>query len=224
MLLRVGICAIAAIMMLVFTRGWDPPFRYRLNQVPDRSIVASVDFEQPDQAATAEARTLARRADGSTRYDQDPAPLEQLRAELRLEIGKLLAADTWEEVNPDVWQQFQPPLAEGTPDPTDEERAEQFQRLKESLATETALETFDTKIAEAMAPLEEWGLLEELPKEHDGDKEKNFYPHPRRRRFLRRGCPQRARCVDQERYALSCSSRSTRSSRRWNSPSRSSPG
>ena len=174
--------------MLVFTRGWDPPFRYRLNQVPDRSIVASVDFEQPDQAATAEARTLARRLTVAV-YDQDPAPLEQLRAELRLEIGKLLAADTWEEVNPDVWQQFQPPLAEGTPDPTDEERAEQFQRLKESLATETALETFDTKIAEAMAPLEEWGLLEELPKEHDGNIEKIFVRTRERRRLLRRGRP-----------------------------------
>jgi cyclic-di-AMP phosphodiesterase PgpH len=172
-LLRVGICAIAAILMLVFTRGWDPPFRYRLNQVPDRSIIASVDFDQPDQAATDDARKQARRLTVAV-YDQDPAPLKQLRAELRLELSKLLAADTWEEVNPDLWQKFQPPLAEGTPDPTDEERAEQFQRLKESLATEAALETFDTKIAEAMAPLEEWGLLEELPKEHDGDKEKIF--------------------------------------------------
>jgi putative nucleotidyltransferase with HDIG domain len=172
-LLRIGICAIAAILMLFFTRGWDPPFRYRLNQVPDRSIVASIDFEQPDQVATAEARKQARELTVAV-YDQDPASLAQLRAELRLELDKLLTADTFDAVNPDLWQQFQPPLAEGTPDPTDEERAEQFERLKESLATETALETFDTKIAEAMAPLEEWGLLEELPKEHNGDKEKIF--------------------------------------------------
>ncbi len=172
-LLRLAICALAAILMLIFTRGWDPPFRYRLNEVPERNIVASVDFEQPDQAATAEARTLSRRLTVAV-YDQDPAPLEQLRAQLRLEIGKLLTAETWEDVDPELWQQFQPPLAEGTPDPTDEERAEQFKRLKESLATETALDAFNTKVAESMAPLEEWGLLEELPKEHDGNLEKIF--------------------------------------------------
>ena len=172
-LLRLAICALAAILMLIFTRGWDPPFRYRLNEVPERNLVASVDFEQPDQAATAEARTQARKLTVAV-YDQDPAPLEQLRAQLRLEIGKLLAAETWEEVDPGLWQQFQPPLADGTPDPTDEERAEQFKRLKESLATESALEMFNTKIGEAMAPLEEWGLLEELPNEHDGNLEKLF--------------------------------------------------
>lgn len=172
-LLRVGICAIAALLMLVLTQGWDPPFRYRLNQVPDRSIVASVDFEQPDLVATADARKQARQLTVAV-YDQDPAPLQQLRAELRLEIGKLLAAESWEEVPKNVWNQFQPTLADGTPDPTEEEQAQKFQRLKEALATEAALETFDTKIAEAMAPLEEWGLLKELPKEHDGDKEKIF--------------------------------------------------
>jgi putative nucleotidyltransferase with HDIG domain len=172
-LLRLAICALAAILMLIFTRGWDPPFRYRLNEVPERNVVASVDFEQPDQAATAEARTLARRLTVAV-YDQDPAPLEQLRAELKLEIGKLLVAETWEDVDPDLWHQFQPRLAEGTPDPTDKEQAEQFKRLKESLATETALDAFYTKVAEAMAPLEEWGLLDELPKDHDANLEKIF--------------------------------------------------
>ncbi len=172
-LLRLAICTLAAILMMIFTRGWDPPFRYRFNDVPERNIVASVDFEQPDQAATAEARTLARRLTVAV-YDQDPAPLEQLRAQLKLEIGKLLTAEAWEDVDPDLWQQFQPPLAEGTPDPTDEERAEQFKRLKDSLATETALDVFNTKVAEAMGPLEEWGLLDELPKEHDGNLEKIF--------------------------------------------------
>ena len=86
----------------------------------------------------------------------------------------MLAAETWEDVDPDLWQQFQPPLAEGTPDPTSEEQAEQFKRLKESFATEADLETFNTKIAEVMAPLEQWGLLEALPKEHNGNLEKIF--------------------------------------------------
>jgi cyclic-di-AMP phosphodiesterase PgpH len=172
-LLRLALCALAAVVLLIFTRGWDPPFPYRLNEVPARDIIASVNFEQPDQAATDEARKQARKLTVAV-YDQDPAPLEQLRAKLRLELGKLLTAETWDEVDPELWQQFQPELAEGTPDPTEEERAEQFKRLKESLATEAAVETLITKIAEAMAPLEQWGLLEALPKEHNGNLEKIF--------------------------------------------------
>ncbi len=172
-LLRIAICTLAAVLLLIVSRGWDPPFSFRLNEVPDRDIVASVDFEQPDQAATDEARTLAKRLTVAV-YDQDPAPLEQLRAELRLDIGKLITAETWEEVDPNLWLKFQPDLADGTPDPTEEERAEQFKRMKEALATEGAIETLMTKIAEAMAPLEQWGLLNELPKEHNGNLEKIF--------------------------------------------------
>jgi putative nucleotidyltransferase with HDIG domain len=172
-LLRIGLCALTAIILLIVTRGWDPPFRYRLNEVPDRNIVASVDFEQPDLAATEDAREQARKLTVAV-FDQDPAPLEQLRAELKLDIAKLLTAETWEDVDPQLWQQFQPPLAEGTPDPTTEDQAEQFKRLKESLATEEDLETFNTKIVEVMAPLEQWGLLEELPKDQEINKEKIF--------------------------------------------------
>ena len=57
---------------------------------------------------------------------------------------------------------------------TPEEQAEQFQRFRESFASENALEDFSTKLIEVMKPLEQWGLLEELPKEHDGNLEKIF--------------------------------------------------
>lgn len=172
-LLRIGLCALTALILLIVTRGWDPPFRYRLNEVPDRNVVASVDFEQPDLAATAEAREQARKLTVAV-FDQDPAPLEQLRAQLKLDLAKLLSAETWEDVDPELWKQFQPPLADGTPDPTNEEQAEQFKRLKESLATEADLETFNTKIVEVMAPLEQWGLLKELPKDQEINKQKIF--------------------------------------------------
>ncbi len=172
-LLRLALCAMVAVLLLVVTRGWDPPFRYRLNDVPERDIVASVNFEQPDLEATKEARTRARRLTVAV-YDQDPAPLEQLRAELRLEIAKLLAAETFDKVDPKLWASFQPPLAEGTPDPTPEDQAEQFRRFRETLAPEGELESFSAKMAEVMKPLEQWGLLEELPKEHDANLEKIF--------------------------------------------------
>ncbi len=172
-LLRLALCLIAAILLLIFTSGWDPPFRYRLNETPERDIVARVDFAQTDIEATKDARTRARRLTVAV-YDQDPAPLAQLRAQLRLEISKLLTAEKFAAVDQELWKTFQPLLADGTPDPTPQEQEEQFQRFRASFDGENALETFGEKVTEAMAPLEQWGLLDELPKEHDGNLEKIF--------------------------------------------------
>jgi len=169
-LLRLAMCAIMALFLLVFTRGWDPPFNYRVKQIPARDIVASVDFELIDMEATEQARDRARRL-ALAMYDQDTAPLEQLRAQLSSEITKLLAAESLGDVDVVAWEAFQPKLALGTPDPTDEERAAQFQRFREAFAEENALETFSEQLAEVMKPFEQWGLLESLPPEH---KDLNF--------------------------------------------------
>ena len=169
-LLRLGMCAVVAIFLLVFTRGWDPPFNYRVNQIPSRDIVASVDFEQVDLEATKQARDRARRLAVAV-YDQDPEPLVQLRAQLSSEITKLLAATSFEDADPEAWQDFEPPLAAGTPDPTSDEREAQFKRFRESFAAENALELFSEQLAKVMAPFEQWGLMEALPPEH---KDLNF--------------------------------------------------
>ena len=168
-LLRLALCTLMAVFLLAFTRGWDPPFNYREQQIPARDIVASIDFEQVDVEATAEARDRARRLEMAT-YDQDPEPLVQLRAQLSSEISRLVSAETLDAIE-EQWNQFEPPLAPGTPDPTSEERAAQFERFREAFAEENALETFSKQIEEVMAPFEQWGLLDELPPEH---KDLNF--------------------------------------------------
>lgn len=169
-LLRLALCALTAIILLVVTQGWDPPFVYREGQLPARDIVASVEFEQEDAEATEEARDRARRLAMAV-YAQDAEPLIQLRAQLTSELSKLLSAEKLEEVEQDAWQAFEPQLAPGTPDPTPEERQAQFARFREAFAEENALEVFNEKLAEVMAPFEERGLLEELPAEH---KDLNF--------------------------------------------------
>jgi hypothetical protein len=136
-------------------------------------VIARIDFEQPDPEATNEARIRARKLAFAV-YDQDPEPLIQLRAQLRSEIGKLLAAETFEQVDADLWEAFQAPLAPGTPVPTEEERRGQFQRFREAFAEENALDEFNAKIEEVMKPLEQWGLLEALTAEHDANFEKIF--------------------------------------------------
>jgi hypothetical protein len=86
-LLRLALCGAAALFLWAFTRGWDPPFSYRLGEEPSRNIVARVDFEQLDEVATETERERARRS-AIAEYDQDPEPLVQLRGKLRIEIGK----------------------------------------------------------------------------------------------------------------------------------------
>ncbi len=172
-LLRLALCSLLALFLLVFTKGWDPPFNYRLGQVPKRDIVARVDFQQPDEKATEEAREKARQVAIAV-YDQDPKPLTQLRAQLKLDVSKLLATENYADLDLDLWQQFQPPLAEGTPDPTEEERQEQFQRFRDAFTEDNGFEKFCEQLDAAMTPLEQWGLLKELPPEHDANVEKIF--------------------------------------------------
>ncbi|HCK42012.1 MAG TPA: hypothetical protein DHW22_10300, partial [Planctomycetaceae bacterium] len=140
-LLRLALCALVAVFLWAFTYGWEPPFRYQLGEIPQRDIVARVDFDQIDDAATEEAENRARRLAKAT-YNQDAQQLVQLRAQLRSEISKLLTAEKLEDVDAELWKEFQPPLAAATPDPTAEEQQEQFARFRESFAVENAVEVF----------------------------------------------------------------------------------
>jgi cyclic-di-AMP phosphodiesterase PgpH len=170
-LLRLGLCAATAIFLSIFTRSWDPPFRGRVGEIPPRDIVARVNFEQPDLEATREARSQARKLAVGV-YDQDPKPLEQLRAQLRSEIGKLLAAESFAAADRSLWNSFKPPAAEGTPELTPEEEAQRFVRLREALSGENALEQFSESLADAMAPLEQWGVLAPLPSDYGANFER----------------------------------------------------
>jgi putative nucleotidyltransferase with HDIG domain len=170
-LLRLAMCTAAAIFLWAFTKAWDPPFGHRLGEVPHRNVIAHVDFEQPDPAATNKARDEARRF-ALGEYDQNPEPLVQLRGQLISDIGKVLQAKTLAEVDQTLWKEFQPPLAAGTPDPTPEEQAAQFDRFREAFAGEKAMDAFSEGLEEVMAPYEQRGLLKELPVEAQANTEK----------------------------------------------------
>ncbi|MEQ8838031.1 MAG: HDIG domain-containing protein, partial [Lacipirellulaceae bacterium] len=170
-LLRIGLAAGAALFFWAFTQSWDPPFEYQKGENPQRDLVARTDFEQLDEKATEEAKEKARKLAVAI-FNQDPAPLEQMRAQLVGEITKLLAAKSWEEVDSNLWAEFQPPLAPGTPDPTDEQRVAQFERFQEAFSEEGAIDKFAEELAAVMAPFEQWGLLEPLPAEWDANFEK----------------------------------------------------
>jgi putative nucleotidyltransferase with HDIG domain len=165
-LLRLALCGVVAIFLWAFTRGWDPPFSYRQDDVVRRAIVARVDFKEFDPDATEQNRLRARR-DTPAVYVQDPELLVQLRARLRTDINALLTAKTLEEADAAVWAKFQPKRAANTPEPTVEKQQEQFQEFREAFAAENALETFSEQVARAAKPFEERGLLASLPAQHD---------------------------------------------------------
>jgi putative nucleotidyltransferase with HDIG domain len=168
-LIRLGLCALTALLLWAITQGWAPPLPYRLGDVPARDIVARTQFEREDPEATRKAREQARSL-AIAIYDQDPAQLEQLRAKLENAVTQLVAAKSLAEVDP-LWNAFALPLAEGTPEPTAEERAAQYESFKQALSAEGALDEFKRSLGQALSPIVQKGLLQELPPEHDANVE-----------------------------------------------------
>jgi putative nucleotidyltransferase with HDIG domain len=168
-LVRLALCAITAVLLWGVTRGWAPALPYHRGDVPRRDIVARTQFEREDPEETRKARELARSLVIAT-YDQDPASLEQLRAQVENEVTELVAAKSLAKVDK-LWNSYRLPLAEGTPKPTPKEREQQYQKFRETLLAEGALDKFKAALKESFAPLQDKGVLEKLPSEHDANKE-----------------------------------------------------
>jgi putative nucleotidyltransferase with HDIG domain len=169
-LVRLALCALAAIVLWLVTNGWAPPQPFRLGDVPHRDVTARIQFEKVDEQATRDARREARKRAVAV-FEQDPQSLVQLRAKLENDVNQIVAAENLESVEP-LWSEFQLQLAPGTPEPTAEERQTAFERFRDALKAEGALEAFKTALAESLKPLEENGVMEALPADHDANFER----------------------------------------------------
>lgn len=161
-LLRIGMALGVAALLVVMTKGWEPPRDFGLGQIPSRDITARVEFQQPDKRATREARERARRFAEAV-YDNDPAPLTQLVAQVRNEVAQIAGADSLEAVDPALWKQYLPTRAEGTPEPTEEERAAEFAKFREALVVDESLDEFAQALGKAVQPLQDQGILAAQP-------------------------------------------------------------
>ena len=168
-LVRLALCGLAALLLWLITAGWTPPLPYHLGDVPPRDIMARTQFERLDEEATRKAREEARRY-AIAIYDHNPAPLEQLRAKVENDVTQIVAAKSYDDVK-DIWEQFRLNLADGTPQPTEDERRQRFQRFRDALAAEGALDAFKTSLTEALADPMNKGLLKQVPAEHDANSE-----------------------------------------------------
>ncbi len=168
-LVRLGLCALTAVLLWAITTGWEPPLPYHLGDAPPRDIVARTQFEREDLNATRKAQDQARSLAVAV-YDQDPAQLEQLRAKLENAVTRLAAADSLAEVD-DLWDEFRLPLAAGTPEPTGSQRVQEYQQFREPLSGEQAMNSFKAALLDAFAPLIDKGLLDKPPPEGEANAE-----------------------------------------------------
>ena len=107
-LVRIGLCACASLVLWAVTQAWSPPLSYYEGYVPARDIHASIEFDQPDLEATLEARRKAGELAFAV-YSNDDEQLTQLRARLMNTVNKVLGADSVEAVGVDEWSRFMPP-------------------------------------------------------------------------------------------------------------------
>jgi putative nucleotidyltransferase with HDIG domain len=109
-LLRLGVCLAAGLLMLVILQGWAEPFGFRVGSVPVHGVVSRVAFEKPDPEATRVARERAA-AKVRVVYAQDKAPIVQLRDGLKNRAAEITAADSLATVPREAWLEFAPEAA-----------------------------------------------------------------------------------------------------------------
>ncbi|MEX0939572.1 MAG: HDIG domain-containing metalloprotein [Pirellulales bacterium] len=178
-LVRLALCALAAVFLWAITSAWAPPFPFREGDIPPRDVTARVQFEQVDALRTQQEREEARQF-ALVVYRQDPAPLEQLRAELMLAINRIVQAEQLSDLEPGVWEAFQGPQPQGEPEVPADTRAVWFETFRTAMAGDGAEKTMKV-VAEVLAPYEQRGLLERLPDDHTGNLDKIFVETPKNR-------------------------------------------
>ncbi len=177
-IVRLVLLVLTALVLWLITGGWAPPLSYRTDFTPLRNIVARVSFKMPDPLRTSEAKERARREARSV-FEQDKGSLVQLRAGLQNQIERVLKVQNLAELEDGVWQEF---FANSKPEdglrPRDEEE-QHFQKFREELSAPGALKNLEKAVADAMLPLEQHGLLKELPQEQKDRNQKEIVVYPK---------------------------------------------
>ena len=159
--IRGAMVTIAALVMMTLCRTWEPPFPYRTGDYPTRDLIARVEFQMPDEAAT-EASRIQKKRETLAFYANRSQPLSQRREELKDQLFLVLDALSFDQMSPDVRRAFSDLYeADETAGPGDTP-AERFSTLKAVLAVDKNLEQTDEAVRIAMMPLVEDGLLQSL--------------------------------------------------------------
>jgi putative nucleotidyltransferase with HDIG domain len=173
-LVRIALCAVAAVAMWLIVGGWDPPFAYRTGYVPQRDITARVSFKKVDQDKTQEERSNARRQARSV-YKQDASSLQSIRAALKNKLAEIAAAPTLDKLPPDVWPKFLPPPMDNVELPPDQAEVE-FKKFHTAIGDKEKLAKVEAAIDRAFGPIEQNGIKKQHELKDGNQTEISVYP------------------------------------------------
>jgi len=117
-LLRLGVFFVAAVLLWLITGAGMPPFAFRTGDVPQRKIIARVDFRLRDDVETEKRKQEARRLAEAV-YENNARLLEEVRQDLTNKVSRLVQAESFDKVDQKLWTEFSPPLMSRS---ADEER------------------------------------------------------------------------------------------------------
>ena len=90
--MRLGVCAIAVILLVFAVSGWQSTFHYRLGTRIHHGVTARIDFRILNPGQTERAQREAK-AKVKLVFRHDPSPLQTLPAKLRINLQDVADAD-----------------------------------------------------------------------------------------------------------------------------------
>lgn len=172
-LMRLGMAVIAAIVLVIFVRGWEPPFAYRKGFIPQRAILPRVPFKVVDQEKTYALRIQAGR-EVLCIYENNKEPIVQLRDGVKDALFAVREAKNAAELttkHTHSLDQLGATVLDFDETPLSHERA--LEAIHATLATDADISKFDAAMREVLDPIEEFGLLRSLS--HDIEKGNQRY-------------------------------------------------
>lgn len=162
-ILQLLIALIAAGLLLVILRGWEPPFAFREGQIPERDIIARVQFEIQDTAQTDALRAQKRR-DVACYYENNPSPIQNLHDSLRRNLELLSDDEPFDKLSDRQSTALSAFTANKLQQEQDLSDEEALNRIRGLLAQHGILEggKVDSAIKAILDPLRETGVLDKL--------------------------------------------------------------
>lgn len=158
-LVRIGLCFLAAVLMWCMTGAWAPPFPYRVRFAPPREIVPRVSFSVLDLRKTEDAKEKAR-SEVVWYYKNDARLLDEKVAALLQSITTVVDSASFDDLDRSVWNSFMEPDELATMD--DQNAREAYTRFRAVLSDEENLKRVQRAVQLALDNHRRNGLLEDL--------------------------------------------------------------
>jgi len=166
-LARLGLAIVAAALLTVFVRGWEPPFAYRKGYIPQRAILARIPFKVEDEVKTRDLRIQAGR-EVLPIYENNKEPIVQLRGAVMdalFAVREATDPTALTEKQVEILKQFGVTVL--NPDERQVTNEQAVAAIQKTLATEADISKFAGGMRDVFAPIEEKGLLRALTVDAD---------------------------------------------------------